>query len=84
MIVQTLAIWKPFCRILGSFKNILEPWRLLNRLFDPQLVGLEAASVSIILRPAKLDALWRLPMAIEGWKEKMRRYAQEDRRGPHQ
>ena len=58
-------------------KNVLESWRLLNRWFDPQSVGLAAASLSNILRPTEVDALRSFPMAIESWKEKMHRYTQK-------
>ena len=61
----------------NSDMNVLESWRLLIRWFDPQSVGLAAASLSNILKPAKVDALRSLPMAIQCWEGKMCRYSQK-------
>ena len=44
---------------------------------DARFRGLAAASLSNILEPAGSTVFWSLPMAIEGWKEPLRPYAQK-------
>ena len=56
-------------------RNVLEVWRILSRWFDPQSVGLAAASLSNILNPKRAANLRELPTLIDLWKERMRRYA---------
>ena len=53
---------------------MLGVWRILSRWFNPQSVGLHAASLTNILNPKAAKDIRDLPQCIDSWKDRIRRY----------